>query len=116
MIVIRIDERTLLTNERVPADGLSRFQVKHCHPFVGIDVVALSYRGPAPAIDSEVCLSPDWFCYDVVDRTEQIVDRVKEMVHNDGFSEDPEVVGTIVRATLNTIDELNNNTAEETSG
>ncbi len=115
MIVIRIDKGTVAVNESLTPDQCRSIAVPRVHsdPFIGPDVVTLG--DPSSPInartshddDPSLTVTRTWRLYAVLDRTEQIIDRVSEVI---GVSPDTAAVaiGHAVRTTLDVIDELDN--------
>ncbi len=115
MIVIRINEGTVAVSESLTAEQCRSFSVPRVHsdPFTGLEKVTLGdTSSPICARtshndDPTLTITRTWRLYTVLDRTEQIIDRVSAAL---GVSPPTEAewVADAVRATLDVIDELDN--------
>ncbi len=115
MIVIRINEGTVAISASLTPDQLQAFSVPRVHgdPFTGLEVVTLGdpsfliHARTSHDDDPSLTFTRTWRLYTVLDRTEQIIDRVSEVIGVPS-NKNTALIGLAVRATLDVIDELDN--------
>ncbi|MCP4337262.1 MAG: hypothetical protein GY679_05460 [Mycoplasma sp.] len=115
MIVIRINEGTVAISESLTPDQCRSISVPRVFgdPFAGGEVVALRHSSSlihartSHNDDPTLTFTRTWRLYTVLDRTEQIIDRVSAAL-NVSPDTGAAAVKWAVRATLDVIDELDN--------